>query len=243
MMTRLDGSAGHSNGKFGCPAIMVIVCTLFVLTGYMSMPDREAYAFWTALKPGGQAQHEQITSLIRWPGNDLLFDTYRDKLGKWSEDPDRGKDPVVGHGIALFDKMNEESRGRLSFSKAVEHYQNYLKNPRKTEELEIAAQCLAHSYHYLADVGDYTEGREGFREETSKVLNDKRFLNDAGRLIDTNKNSIPPDLDKIIGRLKLIKMCTSDTLFIRNGIAVIVACLEQVNVCFLTQVKSTQKQK
>jgi len=217
-----------------------ILCALFALSYVMPMPHHQALAFWTYNEPGNEAQHWLITSLVRWPKNDRLFDTHSRKMGEWSEFPDRGKDPIVGHGIALFDKMDEKGRAKVSFSKAVEHYSNYLRNPQNTGELEIAAQCLAHAYHYFADVGDFSQGNNDARISVSSILKNLHQYrvkepDQYNGQIETMKLSINPDIDSIIRMLELIKQQKNNPM--TYNLVKIVACLEQANVCFLAQVR------
>jgi hypothetical protein len=70
----------------------------------------------------------------------------------------------------LFAHGDEESRAMCSFKAAVRHYENYLNDPTKSKELEVAAQCLVHAYHYFENMGDFTEGDKSKRARLGGVL-------------------------------------------------------------------------
>jgi len=235
--------AGHHNKKFNIAAIKALLIAFFVMAGFISMPEHQTFAFWTYNRVGEQAQHWRITSLIRWPKNDPLFDKYRQNMGQWSEFPDRGKDPIVGHGIAIFDQLDEKGRAKLSFNKAIEHYRKYLANPGNSKELEVAAQCLAHAYHYFEDIADFSEGNTGIRNEVTvaieklhqSIVKGLPYLNDQ---VGKRRQAINPDIDTIIRKLESIKRQRNKDLIYENLLS-IVACLEQVNVSFLSQVRTS----
>ncbi len=229
--------SGHRNRRFDIGARIILLIVLFVLAVFVSMPDHKSFAFWTYNKPGDQPQRWLITSLIQWPKNDPLFDTYWRSMGKWSEFPDRGKDPIVGHGIPLFDRMDEKGRAQLSFNKAIEHYRKYLANPGNSRELEIAAQCLAHAYHYFEDIADFSDkntkgsiSKELGRMHQSLLGNASLYgqIRERGRYFNPDINSIIQELEKIKRR--------RDKNLVSDNIISIVACLNQVNASFLSQV-------
>jgi hypothetical protein len=245
MINKLIRGISQCHAKFNKFAMKTILCILFTLSYLMPMPHHLALAFWTFNKPGDEPQHWRITSLVRWPKNDPLFDTYWQKMGEWSEFPDRGKDPIVGHGIALFDKMDEKERAKLSFTKAVEHYSNYLRNRQNTKELEIAAQCLAHAYHYFEDVADFSQGDNESRVRVSsdlKTLHNYRVkeLDKYNELIEKRRIIVNPDIDSIIKMLEGIRKQKNHN-YIHSNLLQIVACLEQVNIYFLTQVRGNRE--
>ena len=217
---------------------------LFTLSYFMPMPHHQALAFWTYHEPGNHAQHLWLTTLARWPQNDPLFKTHWRQMGAWSEFPDGSKDPLVAHGIALFDKMDEKGRARVSFNAAVRHYGNYLQNPQNTEELKTAAECLAHAYHYFEDVGDFTQDPKARVAVSSELdILHKARTNQTDKYfeeIEKRRQMVNPDIDSIIRMLELVRKQRTYGSF-QNNLLHIIACLEQVNVCFLAQVRGNSE--
>jgi hypothetical protein len=115
-----------------------------------------------------------------------------------------------------------------------------LENPKRSGELEIAAQCLAHAYHYLEDIGDFSEGNKPLRNSVSTEL-DYLYKNHtwARIQIDDRKRNIQPNRDKIIDvlkRLKRQKISSHNSDQIRNALFLMIASLEQMNIFFLDAV-------
>lgn len=126
---------------------------LLIIVGFMSMPNHDSFAFWSGRNP----QHRRITELLLWPNHEL-FNKHSTQMGVWAEESDKGRDWLFAHG-------DEETRAKNSYEAAIRHYQSYLSNPTNSKELEVAAQCLAHAYHYFEDIGDFSQGNESMRNQ------------------------------------------------------------------------------
>jgi hypothetical protein len=213
--------------------IIVFLLTFFILAGFLFLPGKKAFAFWTQLENEKKhPQHRLITDLVQWP-NDALFLEYGLQMGLWSETPDGGK-PPWGHG-------NEKGRAQDSLNAAINHYAEYLKNKNNPNELYEAVKCLGRSYHYFEDVGDFSQNNIPLRNAvTNQLYNIHANRNLYRGQIEAKKGSIQPDPYSIfqsLDDLKRQRISDQNDSAIRDGLFRIIACLEQVNVYFLHMVK------
>ncbi len=237
MIKKTNGKTAQCFVKFKTRSVVILCCLSGIIAGVSCIAIQNSYAFWTYNKPGDHPQHMRITQLVRYPQNQM-FSKYWRNMGKWSEEPDAGKDSLFGHG-------NEEFRGKQSLDAALDHYRKYLKNPERSGEVEIAAQCLAHAYHYFEDVGDFSEGKIPLRKSVSAELNYLHKNYDWTRTqIDAKKRDIQPNRNEIIGVLKQLKrqkISNQNSDQIRDALLLIVASLEQMNVFFLEAVNQQRQ--
>lgn len=207
-------------------AVLWLFCMISAITGSQI---RDSYAFWTYSKPGDDPQHMRITQLVRYPHDELFLRFWR-MMARWSEEPDAGKDSLFGHGDELF-------RGNQSLDAAVDHYRMYLKDHSRLQELEIAAQCLAHAFHYYEDMADFSEGNVPLRRAVARELT---YLSDNYQWtrdqIDNKKRDIQANRDSIISVLRQIKgqrISDRNSERIRDSLVTIIASLEQMDMFFL----------
>jgi hypothetical protein len=226
MTTKPFGRIGRSHTKLKHQPTQVTLGMLFIMIVFISASTRMGFAFWTVRHP----QHHQITELVQWPGHNDLFLKYSGNMGTWSEEPDKHKDWLFGHG-------DERSRARNSFKAAIRHYQRYRNDKTKSKELQVAARCLAHAYHYFEDMGDFSEGNERLRNTVTAQLTslDKRSPLRRAQ-IESMKRNIQPDLESIfraLNNLKRRNISDQEGDKVRDALLEIVACLEQANKCAL----------
>lgn len=203
---------------------------LLIVMSIITTVIQNGFCFWTQRDP----QHQHITGLIQWPSDNELFIQYAKQMGKGSEKPDEGKDWLFGHG-------NERERAGDSFNAAVRAYKHYKEGVNREYQLKSVFECLSSAYHYCEDMGDFSEGNEGLRKTvTLQLLNIDRTsaltrakIKQAKGNIGLNETSIYDYLRKIKVKER-IQDWEGDK--VRDKLLEIVACLEQLNTCFLHKV-------
>jgi hypothetical protein len=210
----------------------VALWTSLILVSIVAMSSQNGFCFWTQRNP----QHQQITELIQWPSGNELFIQYSRQMGRGSEKPDEKKDWLFAHG-------NERKRAGESFNGAVRAYQHYKDGVNREYQLKSAFECLSSAYHYCEDMGDFSEGNERLRNIVTLQLTKINKNSPLTRAtIKQVKGEIePPNETMIYNYLQMIKGAKGEIQDwegdkVRGKLLEIVACLEQLNTCFLDKV-------